>query len=359
MTSPAFQAGRLMAALTLSLSVCAVTPALAERREGPVEPTIDAMGVISQKVVHRSGPHASATKAVAPPAGSTGAASQPISYHNGPVMTAVSKVVVIWYGNWNQSDGTDTPAGQQIIRDALYGLAQAAPAGYTNYAGVTTGASSSLGRYTQANPAGAVSQISSTNLVELTQSASAAYGGATLTDASVQALVKAAAVSVGADPNAIYLVLSSGDIGERSGFLTNYCGWHTYSTISGQPLKYGFIGNPRKNISACNANTSGVSPNGNPAVDAMVSVIAHELEETATDPLLNAWWNASGSESGDMCAWTFGASPTRVASTNAATNGSYYNVTLPTKTGSRSYLIQRALAASNSKCYVNATGAVQ
>ena len=250
MTSPVLQTGRLMAALTLSLSVVAVSPALAEHRQAPDEPTIDAMGVISQKVVHRSGAHASATRSMAPPAGSTAAASQPITYHNGPVMTSVSKVVVIWYGNWNQADGTDTPAGQQIIRDALYGLAQAAPSGYTNYAGVTTGASSTLGHFTQSNPAGAVSQISSVNLVEVPQAASSAYGGTNLSDSSVQALVEAAANApgVGADPNAIYLVLSSGEIGERSGFLTQYCGWHTYSTISGQTLKYGFIGNPKKNI---------------------------------------------------------------------------------------------------------------
>src|ERR1700756_649403 len=47
--------------------------------------------------------------------GSTAPAKQTILYHSGPVM-AQPNVYVIWYGNWNQSNNTDTPAGQQIIR---------------------------------------------------------------------------------------------------------------------------------------------------------------------------------------------------------------------------------------------------
>lgn len=39
----------------------------------------------------------------------------------------------------------------------------------------------------------------------------------------------------------------------------------------------------------------------------MVSVIAHELTETATDPNLNAWWSlTTGYENADICAWTYG-----------------------------------------------------
>jgi hypothetical protein len=318
----------------------------------PHEPTIDIFGNISEKVVHKSGPHAQATRSFAPPAGSTSANRSAITYHNGPVMTGLSKVVVIWYGNWNQSNGTDNPAGQQIILDALFGLSAPPTTGVTNYSGVTTGASSALGLYTQTGGA-AVTQVSSPTIVQYNQPTSATYGGYVLTDASVQALVTSFA-STAPDPNAIYLVLSSSDVGESSGFLTAYCGWHTYSTVGSTTIKYGFIGNPNKTLTACNVNTAGVSPNGNPAVDAMISVIAHELEETVTDPQISGWYNRQQSENGDMCAWTFGSAQTKLA------NGSYYNVTLPTATGgSRHYLIQRALARSNSKCYVNATGPIQ
>jgi hypothetical protein len=42
----------------------------------------------------------------------------------------------------------------------------------------------------------------------------------------------------------------------------------------------------------------------------MVSVIAHEIAEAASDPTLNAWYDANGNENADKCAWQFGSSPT-------------------------------------------------
>jgi len=267
-------------------------------------------------------------------------------------MASVSKVVVIWYGNWAQANGTDNAAGQQILRDMLYGLAAAPLSTTTNYAGITTGVQSTLGTYTQTSKA-RVSALSSATLTEFTQAASATYGGNVLTDASVLSLVKAKA-GTSADSNAIYLVLSSSEINESSGFLTSYCGWHSFGSAGGKTVKYAFIGNPNRNLAACSYQTA-ASPNGNPGVDAMASVIAHELEEIVTDPQLNAWYDINRQENGDICAWTFGSNQ-QLAPNN---NGSYYNVTLPTKTGTRNFLLQRALASSDSKCYINATGNVQ
>src|SRR5918911_1113435 len=50
-------------------------------------------------------------------AGGTGALS-PISYHGGPLI-GTPTAYLIWYGNWNRGNGTDTPDGQQIVRDFL------------------------------------------------------------------------------------------------------------------------------------------------------------------------------------------------------------------------------------------------
>ena len=75
----------------------------------------------------------------------------------------------------------------------------------------------------------------------------------------------------------------------------------------------------------------------------MASIIAHELEETATDPDLNAWYDTRGAENADKCAWTFGATTTL--------NGAKYNMTL----GGKNYLIQQnwvnALGPNNAKGY--------
>ena len=52
--------------------------------------------------------------------------------------------------------------------------------------------------------------------------------------------------------------------------------------------------------------------------DNMASIIFHELSETVSDPLLNAWGDSKG-ENGDKCAWNFGYALGRAA------NGALYN----------------------------------
>jgi hypothetical protein len=42
-------------------------------------------------------------------------------------------------------------------------------------------------------------------------------------------------------------------------------------------------------------------------VDAVAHVASHEIYETITDPQLNAWFDSSGAEIGDKCAWYFGS----------------------------------------------------
>jgi hypothetical protein len=85
----------------------------------------------------------------------------------------------------------------------------------------------------------------------------------------------------------------------------------------------------------------------------MISVIAHELEETNTDPNpTTGWADSGGAENADKCAWTFGAG------LQQAGNGAYYNMTLPARSvSSRNYLVQRNLSAFDSKCYVDYLGA--
>ena len=60
------------------------------------------------------------------------------------------------------------------------------------------------------------------------------------------------------------------------------------------------------------------------------------LEEAATDPDLNAWFDTRGQENADKCAWTFG--------TTYTASGALANMHL----GARDFLIQRN--------WVNASG---
>jgi hypothetical protein len=162
--------------------------------------------------------------------------------------------------------------------------------------------------------------------------------GTNLTDATLQTVVSTAITSgkLPKDANGVYFVLTSKEVNETSGFCTQYCGFHTHGTIGGVDIKYSFVGNAARCPASCAAQTAS-SPNGNVGADGMASVIAHELEETVTDPDLNAWYDSRGYENADKCAWTFGT-------TYNPGNGSMANM----KLGNYDYLIQRN--------WVNASG---
>ncbi len=265
----------------------------------------------------------------APTAGSIGTILPVIKYHGGPVM-GTPNVYLIWYGNWSNTSGSDTPDGQQIIRDFFYGLS-----GSDYYLTNTTYYDG-----TGNKPSGKFVVTG-----EYTDSYSQ---GSTLTDTQVQTVVTHAISSKAFpnDTNGIYFVLTSSDVSESSGFCSQYCGWHTNGTISGSNIKYAFVGNANKCLNACAAQS--VGPNGNAGVDGMISVLAHELEETNTDPNGNAWYDKKGAEDADKCAWTFGSYLPK------ASSGAYYNMTLTIDAAgnTRPFLVQRELDA-NSLCYVN------
>jgi hypothetical protein len=239
-----------------------------------------------------------------------------INYHGGPVMLGTTNIYYIWYGNWSGNSATT------ILTDLANGI------GGSPYFNINT---------TYYN--GTNTHVS--NLVAFAGSTSDNYSqGAALSDSGVQAVVSSA-VNTGKlpkDTNGVYFVLTSADVNETSGFCTQYCGWHTHGTISGSDIKFAFIGNPDRCPSACAAQSTG--PNGNAGADGMASIISHELEEAVTDPDLNAWYDRTGAENADKCAWTFG-------NISTASNGSKYNMTL----GARNYLIQQNwVNASNGFC---------
>ena len=67
--------------------------------------------------------------------------------------------------------------------------------------------------------------------------------------------------------------------------------------------KYAWIGVP---TSTCPCYVQSNSPNGNFGIDAAISVIAHELVETATNPQLSSGWFSTqyGVENADQVKFT-------------------------------------------------------
>jgi hypothetical protein len=161
-----------------------------------------------------------------------------------------------------------------------------------NGPGDTWSADPSLGNLVSGLGASAYHQVAA-SLGATTQ---ISYGGAihyTSYDGSVQdyqvqvALSRiTAAGQLPSSYNAIYVFFTSPSLPWAGEAL---CGYH--STYTG--LNYALV---RYDGNVCGDH----SPNYEG------SILAHEIEETVTDPNINAWYDASGCEIGDKCAWIMG-----------------------------------------------------
>jgi hypothetical protein len=281
------------------------------------------------KVPHGINPHSPMFPGFALTTGGTSAVSALIDH--GGALIGTPTIYIIWYGNWNQNNGSkgDTPQGQALITQWAHDIG-----GSPYYA-----LNASLSR------SGGTTITGNVNYgAETTDSGTSTR----LSDQNIQTIVKNA-ISSGRLPynsNGVYFVITSSNVTARSGFCTRYCGWHTTTTLSGNgPLRYSFVGNASRCLSSCAAQST--SPNGLPGIDGAISVLAHELEEANTDPDLNAWYDSSGAENADKCAWTFGHAQF------TAPNGSWANIII----NSHYYLIQRNILKSGSSffCMVNSS----
>jgi hypothetical protein len=80
-----------------------------------------------------------------------------------------------------------------------------------------------------------------------------------------------------------------------------YCAYHSNLTDSATSATVLYANQPFAALSGCD---NGSYPSGDDA-DPTISVVSHEANETMTDPLGNAWYDSSGYENGDECAWNF------------------------------------------------------
>jgi len=214
-------------------------------------------------------------------AGAVQAAGGP-TLHGGPVMLGTTNVYYVFYGHWS-AEATQTAV--------MTTFAQCV--GGSPYFNINTTYYDSMGRHVS-------------NSVHYGGGVSDAYShGTSLTDSAVKAIVSAKITSgaLPADAHGVYYVLSTPDVNETSGLCTAYCGWHNHAAISGIDVKYAFVGDPDRCPSAC---SSGYFPSGDAGADAMAGTVAELLNETVTDPDLNGWYDSSGLENTDKCAFNYG-----------------------------------------------------
>lgn len=234
-----------------------------------------------------------------------------LRYHMGPVLSSPINIYVVWYGNWATSQ-------QAIIRDFLGSISASdvpSPSVAEWWRTVTL----------YADQTGA--NISRSVRIADEYSDRRYSQGKHLTRLSIQDVI---AEAVRSKPfsidhrNGIYLVLTAVDVTVED-YCREVCGFHyfTFSSKVGYTLPYAWIGNSGKQCPEVCAYPFAVpgymagggpgaltAPNGDAGVDGMISVIAHELAEMSSNPLVNAWYAGEDptapTEIGDLCEGLYG-----------------------------------------------------
>ena len=226
---------------------------------------------------------------------------------NGPVMHGTVNVHLIWYG---------TVAGnvKSVLERMIGQLSE------SSYLALDTTYFDSSGTVTTRLQL--ASGTTDTAIAKALKLKGAPYSqGKKITQANVQTEVARAIQSglIGsADPNAFYVVLASSNVTVSGAFgnsCTAYCGWHQNATISGQDVKYAFIPD------CANCVWNATTPHGAKA-DGIAQIFTHELQETLTDPDINAWLTGSNTlpENADICAWDTGATTYAAAGAGGTAN---------------------------------------
>ncbi len=100
------------------------------------------------------------------------------------------------------------------------------------------------------------------------------------------------------DPSTVYFIYTATGAGK-----VNYCAWHSWgSCSSGAQVQVAYMPNI-DGIAGCDPQDS--SSGHSQGLAAVANVTAHELLESITDPRGSSWFDSSGQENGDKCAWSF------------------------------------------------------
>ena len=88
----------------------------------------------------------------------------------------------------------------------------------------------------------------------------------------------------------------------QSGFGTQWCAYHSTASSGSGTVSWTYM--PYMPDAGQNCGANSVNGGSGGTLDGVTIVGGHEQAETMTDPQLNAWYDNSGAETGDKCAWT-------------------------------------------------------
>ena len=249
-----------------------------------------------------------------------------IYYHGGPVLQSGTKVAAVYWASapiyaGGPAAGTTGSGAQDGSNVGLFMRSL----GGSPYFNINS-------TYTDGSGAKIVNSVTYTQFYANNTNVPA--NGQAVSDAQIVAMLQAAFTSgaLSFDAGTLYNVFTAGTVNLGGGFGTQYCAYHTHGTVtiggvartvlySAMPYDYAYP-------SACTAQLG--SANNDPGADAEVNTLAHEIEETTTDMMGNAWFDRRGYENADKCAWTWGT-------TYKSANGATVNM----KLGGKDWLVQQ------------------
>lgn len=199
-----------------------------------------------------------------------------MTYHGGKIMTTAVAQAIFWGTSWGSYSG-DKVSGMDTWYMGFSG------SDYAKTSDEYTGSNGQVGAATTYDG----------HIIDT----SAATGGGS-TSAILAEVCKV--VSPNTKGNGYYAVYTDKPRGHAG-----YCAWHSAGSCGGVPVQFAFFFNLDGDAGCDPQDTSGQHSQG---LAAIANVSGHELSEARTDPASpGAWYDSSGQENGDKCAWTFGA----------------------------------------------------
>ncbi len=288
----------LLAAAAVVLAACS------DGGQTPTSPAGEPSFGVSENGLHgRPGPHLFLRKGFARKPGGT----VNMTAHGGTVLTASTAMAIFWGSPWTTN--TAFTADKITGLDNLF-----AHFGGSNFAGTNTEYSGSNGKVTKA----------------MNYLGHAIDGTAPPTKALsvAQAVSEACKITNNApDPAGVYFIYTSTTAGHVS-----YCAWHSWGTCgNGAPVQVAYMPNI-DGLGGCDPG-SPTSLGHSQGLAALANVTAHELSEAITDPRGGGWFDSSGAENADKCAWVFPSLVTLGAGSTWQAQGNWSNAAYTAKTG--------------------------
>ncbi len=258
--------------------------------------------------------------------GGTGTTGSPLTYHGGGVFSSAWKVYDIYW----VPPGYSIASGYQSAIDGFWQNVAAGSGQSSNIFSTSTQYTGATGSHVVYNAGFGGSATVSNEFPASGCADSGVPSGPCISDIQVSAEIQSVAAAHGwtvGYPD-IFNVMMPKSVGNCATYSTGapesfcsfagVCAWHH------QWNGLFFVVQPY--VGTFGGCSTGQNPIANYDGEQAVNTLSHEVSETITDPAEQSWYDSSGNEIGDKCAWNFGTplGGSAGAMYNQAINGAHY-----------------------------------